>query len=257
MEISNGTEARDCAQHGTFDAKVISILGREFASMCPGCSAEQQAQDADKLARKQDYDRRQAEDAQCRRIEALFQRAGIPPRFQDRTLDNYTATEEGQARALRIARMYVEMWPEMQDKGTSLIFSGKFGTGKSHLACAIANAVMATGSSALSTTVSDALRSIKRAYDKGSELSEADAINTLVQPRLLVLDECGMDYGTEHSKTLIFDVLNKRYEELRPTLILTNLDAPALREYFGDRVVDRLREGGGKLVNFNWDSHRI
>ena len=97
---------------------------------------------------------------------------------------------------------------------------------------------------------------MKRSYDRTSSGTEDDAIAELVKPRLLILDEVGADYGTEHSKTILFDIINKRYENIKPTIVLTNLDAAALREYFGERIVDRLREGGGKLVTFTWVSHR-
>lgn len=249
MDASNATEERACAKHGAYPARIIEIMGRKITSSCPACVADEQAKQAAR-------DEREREEAKARRVELLFKRAGIPLRFQTRSFDNYTVENEGQERALRVARAYAEHWGEVKERGTCLIFSGGAGTGKTHLACAIANAVMAGGSSALFTTVSDALRSIKRAYDRDAGLSEAAAIGELVEPSLLILDEVGMDYGTDHSKTLLFDVINKRYENLRPTIILTNLDAPALREYFGDRIVDRLREGGGKLVAFTWASHR-
>ena len=249
MEVSNQTAPRDCAKHGTFQANVVEIMGRKITSMCPTCCTEEKAHQAER-------ERREIEEAKTRRIESLFKRAGIPLRFQSRTFDSYQADGEGQERALRVARTYADNWTEMRERGTCLIFAGSAGTGKTHLACAIANAILAKGSSALFTTVSDALRSIKRAYDKDAGVTEADAIGELVAPSLLILDEVGMDYGTDHSKTLIFDMLNKRYENIRPTIILTNLDAAALRDYFGDRIVDRLREGGGKLVSFTWSSHR-
>lgn len=250
METSDRTAERACAKHGAYQAKIVEIMGRTIAaSHCPTCAAEDKA-------RQDERERRESEEAKSRRIEALFKRAAIPLRFQPKSFENYQAEVEGPERALRIAKSYAEKWPEVRERGTCLIFAGSAGTGKTHLACAIANAIMAKGSSALFTTVSDALRSIKRAYDKDAGVSETDAIAELVEPSLLILDEVGMDYGTDHSKTLLFDVINKRYENIRPTIILTNLDAAALRDYFGDRIVDRLREGGGKLVTFTWASHR-
>jgi len=249
MDASNASEPRQCAAHGEYMARVILVAGRTIISPCPSCNTEQQAKEAERNRREQELSNR-------RRIEMLTQRADIPPRFKDCSFDNYTTKTDGQAKALHTARAYAEDWPQRLSKGTCLIFSGKPGTGKTHLACAIASSVLAAGHSALFITVSDAMRSIKRAYDKTADISEGEAIKALVEPRLLVLDECGMDYGTDHSKTLIFDMLNKRYEQVRPTIILTNLDAPALREYLGDRIVDRLRDGGGKFIPFDWKSER-
>ena len=246
---SNPTEQRTCGKHGAYDAKVAQILDRKIMSACPACQAEEKA-------REERREHQAKAEAQARRIEALFQRSGIPLRFQSRTFEGYEAKGEGQERALRLSKAYADQWPQMRERGTCMIFSGSPGTGKTHLACAIANAVIKQGSAALFTTVSEALRTIKRAYGKDADTSEQDAINDLVNPALLILDEVGMAYDTDHSKTLIFDLMNKRYENIRPTILLTNLDAPALREHLGDRITDRLREGGGKLISFAWDSYR-
>lgn len=252
ISLSNATPAttrtRTCAKHGEFAANVIELLGRTIATQCPTCQS-------DAKARETALEQRLKDEARGRRIEALAQRSGVPKRFQGCSFANYEVTNEGQGRALRIAQAYAESWAQVKERGTCLIFSGEPGTGKTHLASAIVHAVIQQGSSALFCTVSDALRSIRRAYGDAS-MSELDALNTLVEPRLLILDEVGMAYDTDHSKTLIFDLMNKRYEAMRPTILLTNLDAAALRQHLGDRITDRLREGGGKLVSFNWSSHR-
>jgi DNA replication protein DnaC len=241
---------RNCPTHGPYTAKVVEILGREIASPCPHCAKAME----DREARRKVQD---AEQAKARRIEGLYARSCIPLRFQSRNFGNYEAKGEGQERAKRIAQAYADEWPTMRERGTCLILSGKPGTGKTHLACAIANQVINQHAhSALFTTVSDALRTIKRAYGKDADTSEIDAINELVSPSLLILDEVGMAYDTDHSKTLIFDLMNKRYEQVRPSIVLTNLDAAALREHLGDRITDRLREGGGRLVSFTWESGR-
>lgn len=249
MDVSDTRTNATCATHGAYLSQTIEIMGRRFNRGCQACIVESERRQAES-------DRRQADHSKRMRIESMFKRSGIPMRFQARNFANYEAKGEGQERALRISESYASQFDEMRNRGTCMIFSGRAGTGKTHLGCAIANQVMASGSSALFTTVTDAMRLIKQSYSKESDTNEGDAIQTLVAPALLVLDEVGADFGTEHSKTLLFDLLNKRYENLLCTIILTNLDAVALREYMGDRVMDRLREGGGKMVSFAWDSHR-
>lgn len=246
---SDTGKTRTCPKHGEFPLRTLEALGQVIVQGCPTCTAEALAAEAER-------ERRQRAEADRRRVEGLMQRSGIPPRFRTKTFDGYDAATEGQQRALRIAKAYADEWPKMAERGTCLIFSGAPGTGKTHLACAIANAVLARGVSAVFMTVSDAMRAIKRAYDKDAGISEAEAIDTLARPALLVLDEIGADYGTDHSKALLFDLINKRYENMRPTIVLTNLDAEALREYCGERVLDRLREGGGKMIPFEWKSGR-
>lgn len=243
------TEERTCHSHGPYTARVFMALGRRIVGQCPKCLAESIDAEARRAKRIDAM-------MKARQLEALFDRAGIPPRFKACSFGNFDTPKPEQEKALRAARDYADNWPSRLASGTCLIFSGSPGTGKTHLSCAIANQVLMLGSPVLFTTVSDAIRSIKRAYDKDAGISEAEAINMLAQPHLLILDEVGMAYDTEHSKALFFDLMNKRYELMRPTILLTNLDAEALRAHLGDRITDRLRDGGGRMIPFNWESHR-
>jgi DNA replication protein DnaC len=216
---------------------------------CEKCREERAAEESARKARDEQRER----DATINR---LYGRACIPARFKDRTLDNYRAEGVGQRRALNVARKFVEGWAEQSARGTSLIFTGGPGTGKTHLACGIANAIIEQHqASALFLGALEALRSIKATYNRDSEISEQDAIDNLISPRLLILDEIGVQLGTEHEKMLLFDVLNGRYQECRPTILLSNLSGDDLEQYLGQRVMDRYRECGAVLA-FDWESYR-
>lgn len=246
MEVS---EKQMCPTHGEYVEQKLMVAGRVMYRRCPTCNSEyHKAKEA-----------AEAKAAAARKIELtkrLHESSLIPKRFKTCTFDNFNVTNEGQAKALAVAKTYAASWEEMHDRGAGLIFSGKAGTGKTHLACAIANAVIDLATPAKFTTVTNMMRVIKETYGKDSTESESDVLQRLSDVPLLVLDEAGMDYGTDFNKTLLFEVLNSRYENVNPTIILTNLDATALKEYLGERVVDRMRDGGGKMVTFNWESNR-
>jgi DNA replication protein DnaC len=104
-------------------------------------------------------------------------------------------------------------------------------------------------------TVASLLRHIKATYAKDSQRTEQDAIDDLLRPDLLILDEVGVQVGSEHEKLLMFEVLNGRYQELRPTVLISNLDVAELEAFLGHRVMDRYRECGSVLA-FDWQSHR-
>jgi DNA replication protein DnaC len=57
-------------------------------------------------------------------------------------------------------------------------------------------------------------------------------------------------------RAMLFDVLNDRYAEMRPTILIGNLTATELETYLGERILDRLRELGSVTVPFAWPSHR-
>ena len=108
----------------------------------------------------------------------------------------------------------------------------------------------------LFTTVMRAIRGIKDTWAKGSETTETQAIEALVFPDLLILDEVGVQFGSETEKLMLFDVLNERYEKRKPCLLLSNLAIEDVKAFLGERVFDRLREDGGEAVAFDWESYR-
>ena len=236
-----------CETHGTFES--VNFVGRIW-SKCPGCSAEaaaneKVAQDArENASRKAAWEQRLGE-------------SGIPPRFIDRTLSKFVAMTPGQVEALAFATAYADGFEEVMKTGRSAMFVGKPGTGKTHLAAGIALRLMRRdGRPVLFTTVMRAVRSVKDTWGRSGGKSEVQAVAALVFPDLLILDEVGVQFGSDTEKLILFDVLNERYEKRRPTLLLSNLVVDDVQAYLGERIFDRLREDGGEAVAFDWESHR-
>jgi DNA replication protein DnaC len=182
--------------------------------------------------------------------------AAIPERFCNRTLESYTPALDGQRRALAFAQEYACNFSAAIETGRSAIFCGKPGTGKTHLAVGIGLEVMRSGRLVLFTTAQRAFRRMKDAWRKDSDESEGDVIRLLVQPDLLILDEIGVQFGTKFEENALFDILNERYEKRRPSLLLSNLTAPEVRAFLGERVYDRIKEDRGVIVPFDWPSYR-
>lgn len=243
----NGVSTRQCPTHGEYTSR--HYIGRIW-SKCPTCSAEKTAEE-DRLAAEQ------AAEAKRRAWQERLQHSCIPERFHDRTLKNFQADTPEQARALEFATRYADEFDAVMKTGRCAMFIGAPGTGKTHLAAGIALRLMHRDKrSVLFTTVMRAIRSIKDTWSKGSELTETQAIEALVFPDLLILDEVGVQFGSDTEKLMLFDVLNERYEKRKPCLLLSNLSIDDVKAYLGERVFDRLREDGGEAVAFDWASHR-
>lgn len=105
-------------------------------------------------------------------------------------------------------------------------------------------------------TVSSLLQYIKGSYDNRAGYTETEAFESLAKPHLLIIDEVGATKQTEFELAVLFSVINGRYEQQLPTLIVSNLMPAELSQAIGDRCVDRLREGGGIALVFDWDSMR-
>ncbi|ENO7364325.1 DNA replication protein DnaC, partial [Proteus mirabilis] len=67
--------------------------------------------------------------------------------------------------------------------------------------------------------------------------------------------EIGVQYGTDSERNILFEVINDRYEDLLPTILVSNLPVVDLQKMLGERVVDRLLQGG-TVLTFNWPTYR-
>lgn len=243
-----GDKPMTCEKHGDFLSSGIRYFGmREIWTKCPDCvaefqSAERQAE-ADRLAK-------QAKD----RLEFQLQQACIPARFIGRTFDNFNAATPAQESALSVVRSYAEQFDDHYRKGTGLILSGLPGTGKSHLAGAVLQALLPKYVG-LYVTCLGVIRMVRATWRKDSEQSESDVLQTLVDVPLLVIDEIGVQYGTEGEQTLLFEMLDARYRAMQPSILLTNQDKTGLKTFVGDRTFDRLVETS-RWVAFDWESYR-
>lgn len=136
----------------------------------------------------------------------------------------------------------------------SFVFSGSPGTGKNHLAAAIGNHLLSGGHSVLVVTIPDLMLRVRECYDGGQ--SEAALLGDLCKVDLLVLDEVGIQRGSNGEKVILNQIIDRRLSSMRPVGILTNLNHEELLGALGTRVIDRLQMDGGMWVNFDRGSYR-
>lgn len=243
-----GDREVDCAEHGSFTSTGVKYMGkREVWTPCPDCEDARLARERQAEAqRRADYAR---QDMECR-----IGQAAIPARFVGRTLDNFQCSTEAQTAALAIAREFADNFEANAKRGMSLIFSGLPGTGKSHLATAVLQAIMPQHTG-LYTTCMGVIRAVRGTWRKDSERSETQVLDAFADVPLLVLDEIGVQYGTDGEQTILFDVLDRRYRDMKPSIFLTNQDKKGFKDFIGERTFDRLTETA-RWVPFDWASYR-
>lgn len=241
--IERATRDAACPEHGPYMS--TNIVGRVW-SRCPECERERtekiRAEDAE-------HARRAAEERHQRNLAAVR----IPERFGRCTFDNFAVDTDGKRHALTVLRDYAERFDEHLKTGSSLVLSGKPGTGKSHLTGAVLRQLCARDVRYI--TCLDMIRSVRDTWRKDSERTEMQLLDYLESLDLLAIDELGMQYGTDGEQTIIFDVLDRRYREMRPVILITNQDRDGLKAFVGERVFDRLRETA-RWVAFDWESYR-
>lgn len=251
-----------CSKHGRYTQTTYQS-GR--ITKCPGCerdSEEQRIKTENKKLKEAEEKRK------SRRIDELLGKSGIPKRFQDKTFDNYQLSEDNDNQEEVFNRVVAfseefkpsseESKPSQEHSGRCIVMIGDTGTGKSHLACAVASLVIKEyGGTARFTSVSEINRLVRESKGYNAKYSETEVIEAFGNYDLLIVDEVGIQSGSDAESRALFDVFNARYQNKKSTIVISNLNQAQVKEALGQRIFDRLKEGGGEVLVFHWGSHRV
>jgi len=242
-----------CEQHGNFIDVHHSGKGKisEGWRGCPECEADRHRE------RMAEEERQHQMQMLRKRAERFVASSGIPKRFMGKSFDNYQPVNGKASTILRKIRDYGDTLASGDHEGRSLIMLGNVGNGKTHLGCALlADTILRTCKPGRYVTFAEIVRDVKGSWRKDAGYTEQDVYDRFAKPALVVLDEVGMQNFTDFEQTVAYEAINARYLEEKPTVVITNLPATELSACLGERVVDRLRENGGKALDFDWNSYR-
>lgn len=258
LDKAGGVDQRrdaKCEVHGAYVDEHFSGKGAVKTpgwSGCPKCRKLKWDEEIRQQVIQEEKDR------QARRIESLVIESGIPGRFRKKTFDNFEAVNSKAASHLQKIREYGDLMLSEDHGGRCLLMLGKVGNGKTHLACALLQqTIRELGLRCHYWTFSELVREVKGSFSKGAEYTEQDVYKKFRNSYLTVLDEVGMQNFTEFEQAVAYEAINARYLAERPTVLISNLQAKDLPLCVGERVVDRLREGGGRALDFDWKSYRV
>jgi DNA replication protein DnaC len=246
------TVTGNCDKHGPWEREVPEIMAAR-AKTCPKCTEEAKAE---QMKQEQAAAAQQIEQAKQNRIESMLSRAGIPPRYENRTFDHFKVLHDRQGEIMARCKRYAENFPAVMRRGANLALIGNTGTGKTHLACAIATHIIRHhGRTAVFSRVMQVISSIQAVYkDRSKTLLEA--ISDWTHPDLLVIDEIGLQRGSTDEHLLLTELISQRHDLCKPTIILSNCDKNGLVQYLGERLVSRIEEDGGAVFVCDWPSYR-
>lgn len=223
---------------------------------CPECNREME-RIQEEAAEKAEASRiAQAKKEREQLVKSNLARCAVGSRFMGMVFDNYIPADEQADRVKRTCQKYAETFTERKASGDGLILIGNCGTGKNMLAACICQEVIRQGFFAFHTTVFKMIRRIKDSWRRDGGESEEQAISNFVTPDLLVIDEVGVQFGSDTEKLYLSEVINERYERMLPTILISNLTLEQIESVLGERIIDRFHEGKNAILRFTWGSYR-
>src|SRR6266513_2995541 len=178
------------------------------------------------------------------RVARMVRRARFP--FL-KTIDDFNFMYQS---TVRLSLLGSALAPDFVTEGRCLIFGGKPGRGKTHLAVAIAYRAIQNGFDARFVTAAELIDELSAAFRSGRL---AEALATYVHPNVLVVDEVGyLTYGTD-AANMLFHVVNDRHRKKRAMIFTTNKPLSGWGrvlhdEDLGHAIVDRILERGRTLT---------
>lgn len=170
--------------------------------------------------------------------------SGVGYRYQDVDIHSYKCDIPEQKTALELVKEFI-----CHPYGKNLWLIGNPGNGKTLLASIICRYLGARYIK--SSQLKDEL-DFARSFNAKKNPSEV--IREYAKKDFLIIDEVGA-YKSSSEQEYIFRLMNERYEEKNPTVLISNMNKKEFGEYLGTLVVDRFTEGC-KVIEFNWESHR-
>ena len=190
----------------------------------------------------------------CQRIERAKQEALISQQkhndlvrrlkaegFSDTSmLDWAFENDNGRSPQMCHAHRYVEQWQTMRAENLGLFLWGGVGTGKSFLAGCIANALMEQEVPVRMTSFARILNELNSSFSGRNKV-----VDKLCRYPLLIIDDFGMERGTEYALEQIYNIVDSRYRSRKPLIVTTNLTLNEIQhpqDTAHARIYDRLLE---------------
>lgn len=155
----------------------------------------------------------------------------------------------------KICKRYVEEWDKMKLDNMGILFCGSVGTGKTFLACCVANAL-------LDNLVPICITNFPKILNKMQTMNGNERqklIDDLQRYQLLVIDDLGTERDTQYTAEQVFNIVDTRLRSNLPTLITTNLSIEEMentRDMQYHRIYDRILEMCPIRIVMSGDSHR-
>jgi DNA replication protein DnaC len=213
------------------EPKFIALLGWRQQEHCDAC----QKIISDEL------DKKAKEDARKNKTAALMGQSGLDKELlMKMAFDSYDPQYRG--KAFEIAKHYAESFSVETARG--LLFYGRAGSGKTHLACSVARYLIEQKLIGVKfVRIVDLLCDIRKTFDENESYrteNESELIRKYTRVPLLILDDLGSEKTTDWVRQILYQIIDERWLEQMPIIITSNLTLDDLEGRLEERITSRI-----------------
>jgi DNA replication protein DnaC len=208
-----------CEKHGEYLSYAINICGKLIRSRCPECEKEDEKREQEK------------------REQLKINSINIPARFKDKTFDSFRADGE----ELQSVKDICIRFSQSQKAGRALVLVGASMKGKTLLASATLKECAEDNKYYI--TLAELFSSIKSSYSD-RRVDTDFAIEKFVKFDVLCIDNMETFYPSPDNKKLLFEIVNRRYNNMKSTIYCTNLPLDEFVETIGEGLFHKMTVDG-------------
>ena len=230
--------------------KVIPVFDKRMPVPCKCMKeAEQKNKDRDEYNRKMQV------------IDKLRTASLMGERYKNTTFENTEIVGGDFEKAFMRCHKYCDIADEALANGYGIYIYGNSGTGKTHLTACICNKLIDTYHQCLFTNFFEISKLIRSTFNRNTEAESI--IKRICDVDFLFIDDLGTEILKKNGEDnwlqeQVFDIINKRYNNRKPTIFSSNYSLNELIEQRGmmEKTVDRIMEMSTAIIRINGASYR-
>ena len=205
---------------------------------------------------------REEQEEKARRLDKLRVASLLGDRYKDTTFDNTDLNRpEDFQRAFQRCRKFCQIPDVALENGYGMYIYGESGTGKTHLTACMCNELVSQYRQCLFTNFFEIAKLIQSTWNGNTD--SPNVIKRICEVDFLFIDDLGTEALTKNGEDnwlqgQVFDVINKRYNDKKPTIFSSNYSMNELISQRGmmKKTVDRIGEMSTAMIKLQGESYR-
>ncbi|BED91701.1 MAG: ATP-binding protein [Candidatus Azobacteroides pseudotrichonymphae] len=185
-----------------------------------------------------------------RKMNVLIKNSLLGERYKNVSFENSkTSINPTFDIAFNRCKKYCEIYKTVKENGIGIYLFGPSGVGKTHITACMANELIKNLVSVLFTNLFEISKAVKSTFNKDSKQTEQKLIDQFSNIEFLFMDDLGAEIFTRNQEdnwlqSLLFDLINKRYNAKLPTIFSSNYSLNELinQRQLSKRTISRITE---------------